>query len=1053
MKKPLTIFSLIVFFIFFSTKQIEAVKETEWDENFEEQLSEWTVINPSGCVIEIQQVSNEKISPVGGRNLLIWRRPGETGECYLTRKIEPHLTKGKVSLWFYDNTNDSANVMDLGVAIKDNEGHRIWIAVRSSLNKNNYFIYLNGQEIDSGVLRSFGWHLFEYYLNVNINGSFLSIDDRDLKDKGIDTLMKNFAEVKVFSGWNTPGAARIDGISVFSNPVNVDGIYPHLTFFGDERNYLENCCNETGIGALVAWANKLWAVTYPPHSWLGSADWLYIIDPLKNMDIFKFPQSVGGTHAARMIHQESNQLIIGPYFIKSDGTIRVIPPSSLPGRLTAVTRHLMDPANKVYFYTMEQGLYEVNVYTLQVTELHADGNKYANSNVGNNIPNPIVPGAHGKGAYTGQGRLIIANNGSRPAHSDEGGVLAEWRGIGNPADANSWTVVNRGSFTDVSGPGGIYGAVDNNAPVWAIGWDKRSAVLKLLDNGIWYTYRLPKASYTFDPYHGWYTEWPRFHKIDDNFSIMDAHGMFFNFPNSFKFSSSGGIRPLSSHLSIVNSITKWGNQIVMAGNDAYLTTSGYNNFLKKPQSNIRFLNQQDLNSFGPKYGNGAVWYRERILANATSDPYLIAGFDLRTIHFSVRNNQGVNFIIEIDKSGNGNWSFYQNVPVEANGYKSIILPKGLQGEWIRFKVDKEVEEGTVFLSFNSPFQGNNETFKCLASENEPFPRSEGILRPRDEILQAVFNTFNPQGGLEETGYYEIGKSLQIEKVSNPQEMNNLLENFSPKERGFQFDEASVFLERGGIKYRFPKSSAVYSSPFSFGWPRLIRSVAPDRYLMNLQGTFYELPYDDAGGIMRVKPIATHNKMIYDFASWRGMLVLSGALNDVSLSDLHCFRSTSGKVGLWFGALEDLWLFGPPQGTGGPWFNSPVKAGEYSDPYLMAGYLYKKMEVSHKSFQDVVFTLEVDFAGDGVWHKYKEFSVPPGATFTYIFPEGYNAHWVRIKSNTDTKATAIFKYASKPFFSLQDIKILLSKYSTNDSQADLNSDGKVNGVDFGGMVNY
>jgi hypothetical protein len=36
---------------------------------------------------------------------------------------------------------------------------------------------------------------------------------------------------------------------------------------------------------------------------------------------------------------------------------------------------------------------------------------------------------------------------------------------------------------------------------------------------------------------------------------------------------------------------------------------------------------------------------------------------------------------------------------------------------------------------------------------------------------------------------------------------------------------------------------------------------------------------------------------------------------------------------------------------------------------------------------------------------------------------------------------------------QDIKILLSKYSTNDSQADLNSDGKVNGVDFGWMVKF
>ena len=95
-----------------------------------------------------------------------------------------------------------------------------------------------------------------------------------------------------------------------------------------------------------------------------------------------------------MIHRESEQLIIGPYFIDKAGNVRVIPPADV-GRLTAIARHLTDPANKVYFFDMEGRIYEVDVHTLTPKLLFAKP----------------VPGWHGKGGYTGQGRLVIANNG------------------------------------------------------------------------------------------------------------------------------------------------------------------------------------------------------------------------------------------------------------------------------------------------------------------------------------------------------------------------------------------------------------------------------------------------------------------------------------------------------------------------------------------------------------------------------------------------------------------------------------------------------------------
>ena len=126
-------------------------------------------------------------------------------------------------------------------------------------------------------------------------------------------------------------------------PVQISGIYPHLATFNNE--------GECGTGAVVPWADRLWVISYGPHLPMGSSDKLYEITP--DLQQIIRPESVGGTPANRMIHRESDQLIIGPYFIDAKRQVRVIPPKLMPGRLTGTARHLTDPANKVYIATME----------------------------------------------------------------------------------------------------------------------------------------------------------------------------------------------------------------------------------------------------------------------------------------------------------------------------------------------------------------------------------------------------------------------------------------------------------------------------------------------------------------------------------------------------------------------------------------------------------------------------------------------------------------------------------------------------------------------------
>jgi hypothetical protein len=270
-------------------------------------------------------------------------------------------------------------------------------------------------------------------------------------------------------------------VSVSSGePVQLSGIYPHLAFFNDE--------GECGTGAVVPWADRLWVVTYAPHMPQGSSDKLYEITP--ELQLIVRPESIGGTPANRMIHRESAQLFIGPHAIDDKGKVRTISHAEMFGRHTGNARHLTDPADKIYYATMEEGVYEVDVRTLKVTELFRDekppGGRKAN-----------LPGYHGKGLYSGQGRLVYANNGeygsaAKTDPATPSGVLAEWDG-----KSETWNIVRRNQFTEVTGPGGIHGNENPETdPVWSMGWDHRSLILMMLEGGKWLNFRLPKASHS-----------------------------------------------------------------------------------------------------------------------------------------------------------------------------------------------------------------------------------------------------------------------------------------------------------------------------------------------------------------------------------------------------------------------------------------------------------------------------------------------------------------------------------------------------------------------------
>ena len=229
-----------------------------------------------------------------------------------------------------------------------------------------------------------------------------------------------------------------------SQPDSISGIFPSLAYYNNE--------GECGTGAVVPWAGNLWVITYGPHLPFGSSDKLYQVT--KDYRQIVRSESVGGTPANRMIHKESNQLFIGSYAIDDAGKVRTISIKDYPGRYTGMARHLTNPQNKIYVGTMEEGFYEFDVNTLQGKTLFKDGNLLRKESDAGQF-SPLLPGCHGKGMYSGQGVLVYSNNGedSKEAlvhFNIEAGSLSEWNG-------KDWKLVRRNQFTEVTGPGGIYG--------------------------------------------------------------------------------------------------------------------------------------------------------------------------------------------------------------------------------------------------------------------------------------------------------------------------------------------------------------------------------------------------------------------------------------------------------------------------------------------------------------------------------------------------------------------------------------------------------------------
>jgi hypothetical protein len=438
---------------------------------------------------------------------------------------------------------------------------------------------------------------------------------------------------------------------------NLGGVIPAFAQVAD----LGPPRSECGVGCLLPWAGKLYVLNYVSHRrQTGTGTGLRVIH--EDFSMTRHPAGVDGTYANRFIHHASNQAIIGPHVINAQHEVRTVP-ALVDVRLCGTATHLVEPDRLVYMLGMEGELFELDVHTLearllfQLTEALGTRGEF---------------GCHFKDCYTEFGRLVVCNNDYDEEDflgNQSTGTLAEY-------DGKAWRVLERNPYVCVHGRGRF------SPTIFATGWDRASALLKVFtkNDGQWRTYRLPKASHTFD--HKWQTEWPRIREVEHERFLMDHHGMFYELSPWAYGNRVWGIRPISTHLWVHGDFCSWRGLLVLGADNAS-AAGGENVLCAEPQSGIWMGKTDDLWSLGTPKGWGGPWWESPVEAGVPSDPYLMTGFNQKCLHLTHDAPQAVEFEVQVDFLGSGDWRTYRRIGVGPGGYEHHEFPAGFSAHWLR----------------------------------------------------------------------------------------------------------------------------------------------------------------------------------------------------------------------------------------------------------------------------------------------------------------------------------------------------------------------------------
>ena len=178
-------------------------------------------------------------------------------------------------------------------------------------------------------------------------------------------------------------------------------------------------------------------------------------------------------------------------------------------------------------------------------------------------------------------------------------------------------------------------------------------------------------------------------------SLFNAHGTFYMLPRG---NSGGvaGIKPVCTHNKRISDFCSWRGMLVLAGTKAGAKPDAHYVAGDDGMAGLWFGDIDDLWKLGKPRGIGGPLRNTAVTANKPSDPYLMTGYDNKTLRLSHDSDRDVTFTVEVDFIRDGTWKTYDSFTVKPGQTLVHVFPDAYSAHWVRIKADKDCSATAEF---------------------------------------------------------------------------------------------------------------------------------------------------------------------------------------------------------------------------------------------------------------------------------------------------------------------------------------------------------------------
>ena len=156
------------------------------------------------------------------------------------------------------------------------------------------------------------------------------------------------------------------------------------------------------------------------------------------------------------------------------------------------------------------------------------------------------------------------------------------------------------------------------------------------------------------------------------------------------------MRPVSSHNYYIDDYNTWNGLLTLSGvrKAAVPSKSVYMNPQKT--AGLWFGGIDDLWKLGKPVGHGGPWMNTSVKAGTMSDPYLMTGYDKKTLTLKADRDVKVTLWLSISHYLEEKVN-YKEFVLKAGEEITYVFPKGFSAHWATLSADKDCKATAQFL--------------------------------------------------------------------------------------------------------------------------------------------------------------------------------------------------------------------------------------------------------------------------------------------------------------------------------------------------------------------